>query len=71
MKTKQQQLRTMISKQKKLCNRATNDYDRFCLFGIWIGILNGMKMTNAITRQEYQDLYDEMEQYNQKLKKTG
>lgn len=60
---KQKQIRGFVQKQKSLINEADTERDRGYLAAVWIGFLNGLRLTNSITCQEYQDLYNEMQQY--------
>ena len=53
---KEQQLRVWIQKQKRLISEATEQKDRDYIAMMWQGFLNGLRLTNAITWQEYQEL---------------
>lgn len=60
---KETQIRGFVQKQKSLINEATTENERDYLVMVWLGFLNGLRLTNYITWQEYQDLYNEMLQY--------
>jgi hypothetical protein len=65
------QIRAMMASQKQLYDSAADDHERYYLAGLWIGCLNGLRLTNAITQQEYQELYNEMQQHEIKARKAG
>ena len=60
---KENQIRTWVQKQKNLINEATNQQQRDYIAMMWLGFLNGLRLTNAITYQEYKDLNDEIQSY--------
>ena len=60
---KKKQLRNWIQKQKQLISEAAEQKDRDYIAMMWLGYLNGLRLTNAITYMEYQALYDEIQQY--------
>ena len=60
---KEQQLRVWIQKQKRLISEATEQKDRDYIAMMWLGFLNGLRLTNAITWQEYQELSREIVEY--------
>lgn len=60
---KEQQLRVWIQKQKRLISEATEQKDRDYIAMMWQGFLNGLRLTNAITWQEYQELSREIVEY--------
>lgn len=63
MTGKDKQLRAWVQKQKHLINEATEQKDRNYLTAMWGGFLNGLRLTNAITYQEYQEMYSEIQRY--------
>lgn len=63
MTRKDKQLRAWIQKQKSLLNEATEQKDRDYISMMWLGYLNGLRLTNAITYREYQEMYDEIQKY--------
>lgn len=63
MTRKDKQLRAWIQKQKSLLNEATEQKDRDYISMMWLGYLNGLRLTNAITYSEYQEMYDEIQKY--------
>lgn len=62
-KDKQKQLRAWIQKQKQLVSEAAEEKDRDYIAMMWLGFLNGLRLTNAITWMEYNDLCSELQQY--------
>lgn len=60
---KEQQLRVWIQKQKRLISEATEQKDRDYIAMMWQGFLNGLRLTNAITWKEYQELSREIVEY--------
>ena len=60
---KEQQLRVWIQKQKCLISEATEQKDRDYIAMMWQGFLTGLRLTNAITWQEYQELSREIAEY--------
>ena len=60
---KQKQIRGFIQKQKLLINEASDEKERDYLAMVWLGFLNGLRLTDCITWQEYQSLYDEIQQF--------
>jgi len=61
--SKDKQLRTWIQKQKQLINEAPSDQERDYIAMMWLGYLNGLRLTNAITKPEYDSLYQEIRQH--------
>ena len=60
---KERQLRTFVRKQKQLISEAPAQEERDYIAMMWLGYLNGMRLTNAINCQEYNSLYDEVKQF--------
>jgi len=60
---KDKQLRAWIQKQKQLINEAQSDQERDYIAMMWLGYLNGLRLTNAITKPEYDALYQEIRQH--------
>lgn len=63
MTSKEQQLRAFVQRQKQLIAEAPEQKDRDYIAMMWLGYLNGLRLTNAITYTEYKALYDEIQQY--------
>lgn len=61
--SKDKQLRIFVQKQKQLIAEAPDQKDRDYIAMMWLGHLNGLRLTNAITYAEYTALYDELQQY--------
>lgn len=62
MKTQERQLRVMIIKQKELVLNTSSEHDRAIAIGMWAGFLNGLRMTNAITQERYNQAYNELQE---------
>lgn len=60
---KEKQLRAWIQKQKRLISEALDQKDRDYIAMMWQGFLNGLRLTNVITWQEYQELSREIVEY--------
>lgn len=63
MMSKEKQIRTWVQKQKNLINEAIDQQQRDYIAMMWLGYLNGLRLTNAITYQEYKELNDEIQRY--------
>lgn len=61
--TKDKQIRIWVQKQKKLANEAPDQKSRDYIIMMWLGYLNGLRLTNAITYTEYSSLYSELQDY--------
>lgn len=59
----EQQIRNFVQKEKNLINEAQDEKERDYIAVMWLGFLNGLRLTNAITYQEYKELFDEIQQY--------
>lgn len=58
-----EQIRKWIQKQKQIINETPEEKDRDYIVMMWLGYLNGLRLTNAITYQEYRELYGELNRY--------
>lgn len=63
MNNKDKQLRQWVQKQKTLISEDAEQKDRDYIAMMWLGYLNGLRLTNAITYAEYQSLYVEIQEY--------
>lgn len=63
MTSKEQQIRTFVQRQKRLIAETPEQKDRDYIAMMWLGYLNGLRLTNAISYAEYTELYDEIQQY--------
>lgn len=63
MITKQKQIRIWVQKQKRLISEAPDQQTRDYIIMMWMGYLNGLRLTNAITYAEYKALYSELQEY--------
>lgn len=61
--TRDRQIRIWVQKQKKLVNEAPDRQSRDYIVMMWLGYLNGLRLTNAITYAEYGSLYSELQEY--------
>lgn len=60
---KEKQLRVWVQKQKSLISEAPTEKERSYIAMMWLGYLNGLRLTNAIAKSEYDNLYREIKQY--------
>ena len=60
---KEKQIRVWIQKQKLLINEASEEAERDYIIMMWLGYLNGLRLTNAVTKSEYDNLCREIKQY--------
>lgn len=60
---RKRQLEGLVRKQKKIARIAKSGQERAEAFGFWAGFINGLKMTGAITQEEYIELYEDMIEY--------
>lgn len=56
----ERQLNGILKKQKKLAMTTHDPVERAQVYGGWAGFLAGMKLTGAITQNEYNKFYNEM-----------
>lgn len=56
----EKQISNVLRKQKKLAMLAIDPIERAEVYGAWAGFLGGLKFTKVITKEEYQQLYEEM-----------
>lgn len=66
METKKQ-LKVMAKKQMKLMKEMQTERDREYQMMLWCGFLTGMRLTNAITHEEYDHYYRELQELAYKL----
>lgn len=60
---KEKQIRIWVKKTRQLIRESSDTKTKDYIVMMWLGYLNGLWMTNAITYKEYQTLYDEMQQF--------
>lgn len=60
---KETMLRKWIQKHKTLINEATDKTQRDYLVMMWVGYLNGLRVSNAISWDEYKNLYKEIQEF--------
>lgn len=63
-KVQRRQIKGIIRAQKRAIRCARTNMERAEAFGIWGGFLTGLRMTGAITKEEYEELYFEMTEFN-------
>jgi hypothetical protein len=61
--TKDRQIRIWVRKQKQLAKEAPDRQTRDYILMMWLGYLNGLRLTNVITYTEYRSLYRELKEY--------
>ncbi len=71
MKTQERQLKAMILKQKELVLNTSSEHDRAVAIGMWAGFLSGLRMTNAITQERYNQAYNELQALVREMEETA
>ena len=56
----ERQLKALMKKQRKLIVEA-DEKERVKLIGFAVGFLNGMRISNAITKEQYEDEYTKLQ----------
>lgn len=68
MKTGQKkQIQALAKRQMKLMREITAQKDRDYQMMLWCGFLTGLRLTNAITHEEYNHYYTELQELADKL----
>lgn len=60
---KNKQIRGFVQKQKMLISKAPTGQAREYLVMMWLGFINGLRLTNAISWSEYRELDREISDY--------
>lgn len=68
MRTRKQQIRTLTDNQIRMMTETKNSRDRDYQLMLWGGFLTGLRLTNAITYQEYDAYYKELQFLAEKLR---
>ena len=68
MRTRKQQIRTLADNQIRMMTETKNSRDRDYQLMLWGGFLTGLRLTNAITYQEYDAYYKELQVLAEKLR---
>lgn len=66
-----EQIKGILRKQEKLIRLAETSDKKAEYLGFWAGFLNGLKITNAITNEEYKILYDNAVKLTAKVTKIA
>ena len=61
--TTEKQLESMMKKQRKLISKANTEEERAELIGFAAGFLNGMRMSKAITNEQYTEEYTKLQSF--------
>lgn len=61
--TTEKQLESMMKKQRKLISKANTAEERAELIGFAVGFLNGMRMSKAITNEQYTEEYAKLQKF--------
>ena len=59
----EKQLKKLMNKQKKLISQADTEEERAELIGFAVGFLNGMRMSKAITNEQYTEEYTKLQSF--------
>lgn len=65
----EKQLNGFVVKQKAMIITENNEKRVALLIGMWDGFITGLKLTQAITFQEYKMCFDEIEKFAKELNK--
>lgn len=57
------QIEGLIEKQKSLINPKNSRRRNVRAYGIWAGFLNGLKINDAITHEEYKILFEKLKDF--------
>lgn len=57
----EEQLKRFMVKQKKLILEADKEEERAELIGFAVGFLNGMRISKAITKEQYEEEYTKLQ----------
>ena len=68
--TTEKQLEIMMKKQRKLISKANTEEERAELIGFAAGFLNGMRMSKAITNEQYTEEYTKLQSFAE-IRKVG
>lgn len=66
-----EQIKGILRKQEKLIRLVETSDKKAEYLGFWAGFLNGLKITNAITNEEYKTLYDNVVKLTAKVTKSA
>ena len=61
------QLNAWLEKNRKIAAEAKNEKERDYILSMWAGFLGGLRMTNAITQQEYNAYYNDLKSLIEEL----
>lgn len=56
--TPEKQLKVLIKNQRQIIEREKDPLEKAKTLGFSIGFLNGMRLTNCLTPEEYQEAYE-------------
>lgn len=68
MQTRKQQIRMFADNQIRMMTESKSSRDRDYQLMLWGGFLTGLRLTNAITYQEYVAYYKELQFLAEKLR---
>lgn len=68
---KWKQVEGFVRKQKNIVSSTKTRGEKIAAFGFWAGVLNGFKMTGAITFEKYKNLFEELENFGEILNING
>ena len=64
---KDRQLQRMARKQMKLMQEMKSQREREYQLMLWCGFLTGLRLTNAITKEEYDRYYRDLQEMAEKM----
>lgn len=65
--TREKQLKILAGKQMRLMREAENKAQREYQMMLWAGFLAGLRLANAISRQEYDRYYNDLQELSERL----
>lgn len=63
----EKQLQAFVVKQKAMILHEKEESRRCVLVATWVGFLNGLKLTNAISKSDYTKYYDEVQNFAKEI----
>ena len=65
--SRKKQLKNIARKQAELMQNTKDKAERDYHLMLWAGFLTGLRLTNAITKEEYDQYYDDLRKLSKEL----
>lgn len=65
--TRKKQIEIWLQKQNKLLNNEPNLSKQEHIAMMMLGFINGLRLTNSITKTEYNQFYDQIKKYTENI----